>query len=58
MSFGFMFLYREFQLLDDDVKLLALVVRVGLGLVYGWLAWLAARGLLRAGVDPQRIGAG
>lgn len=55
MSFGFMFLYQEFLLLDGGVKLLALVTRVGLGVLYAWLAWIIAVGLVRAGVNPQRI---
>ncbi|MGO1852756.1 MAG: hypothetical protein ACTH0V_05035 [Microbacteriaceae bacterium] len=55
MSFGFMFLYQEFVLLDGGIKILAFAVRIGLGLVYGWLAWLVVNGLIRAGVNPQRI---
>lgn len=55
MSYGFMFLYQEFLLLDSGVKLLAFAIRTSLGLLYAWLAWLVAIGLLRAGVNPQRI---
>jgi cation transporter-like permease len=55
MSFGFMFLYQEFLLLDADIKLLALAMRVALGVAYAWLAWAIANGLLRAGVDPARV---
>lgn len=55
MSFGFMFLYQEFLLLEPGIKTLAVAIRVVLGAVYAWLAWIIARGLLQAGVNPQRI---
>lgn len=55
MNFGFMFLFKEFLLLDPEVKLLALGVRVVLGVLYGWLSWLIARALLASGVNPQRV---
>ncbi|AHI21392.1 MULTISPECIES: ABC transporter permease [Actinomycetes] len=55
MSFGFMFFYQEFLLLDPSIKLLALIIRVGLGVLYGWGAWVMTIGLLRANVNPQRI---
>lgn len=55
LSFGFMFLYQEFLLLEGGVKLLALAVRIVIGVVYAWLAWAITIGLLRAGVNPGRI---
>ncbi len=55
MSFGFMFLYQEFFLLDTGLKIAALAIRIVLGVFYAWLAWFITLGLLRAGVNPQRI---
>jgi hypothetical protein len=55
MGFGFMFLYQEFLLLDEAVKLLALAVRLVLGVLYAWVAWALTGSVLRAGVDPARL---
>ncbi|MEZ2189344.1 ECF transporter S component [Corynebacterium sp. CCM 9204] len=50
-----MFFYREFLLLDTIWIIMAGVVRIGLGLIYGWLAWLLARKLVSAGFDLRGI---
>lgn len=50
-----MFFYREFLLLDTVWIVMAGVVRIGLGAVYGWLAWLLAERLIGAGFDLRGI---
>ncbi|MBI8988513.1 ATP-binding cassette domain-containing protein [Corynebacterium meridianum] len=50
-----MFFYREFLLLDTVWIVMAGVVRIGLGAVYGWLAWLLAERLVNAGFDLRGI---
>ena len=55
MMFGFMFLYKEFLLIPAELKIAAAAVRVALGLVYGWLAYVLVNALLRVGVDPQGV---
>lgn len=53
MSYGFMFTVKEFLLLPGDLMLLALVIRILTGALFGWLAYVIVRGLLRAGFDPD-----
>ena len=54
MSYGFMFTVREFRLLDGALMVVALLIRIVSGAVFGWLAYLIVQGLLRAGFDPTR----
>lgn len=55
MSYGFMFQVAEFRVLSGELMLIALAIRVVTGAVWGFLAYLIVRGLLRAGlkVDPS-----
>lgn len=53
MSYGFMFTVREFLVLPGELMLAALGVRIVTGAIFGWLAWLIVKGLLRAGFEPD-----
>lgn len=56
MSYGFMFTVQEFRVLDAGLMLVALAVRIVTGALFGWLAWLITRGLLKAGFTVEASG--
>lgn len=50
-SFALLFTFQEFLALPPGLMLAGLGVRLVAGLIYGWLAWLIVKGLLKAGFD-------
>lgn len=57
MNVAFMFVYQEFRLMDDGVKVLAVAARLVLGVLYALLAIWITRLMVRAGIDPEGLAA-